>query len=810
MPVSDLVLVVMGLLTVAMLAASLCRNLPIPYTVFLVLLGMLISALAGAVPALRVLDEFHLTPDLVFFVFLPALIFESALNLDARQLMKDVAPIFALAAPALVISTVLIGLGVWLYLDLDLILALLFGALIAATDPVAVVALFKELGAPARLTTLVEGESLFNDATAIVIFHILLGIALAGDFSSGDIGHAVVEFFRVFFGGVVVGAVIGFGIAELMRRIRGSELAILVMSLVMAYASFVIAEHLLHVSGVMAAVSAAVAMGIYAITRIPQGALRSIHETWEVIALVCNSLLFLMIGLSVDLGVLFERLDGILVAALLVLLARAASVYTLVPATTRLFALPRVNLGERHIMWWGGLKGGLAIAIVLSIPESLAGRQVLVELTLGVVLFTLLVNAPSIRPLIRRLGLDRMSDEELAELQRGLLEAEDRAKAVVDRLAAADLLTRERRIAIDDRLVGLFRKETPLTDTRRHLRHAYLEALQLEAEELEDLYRLGLVQEYTYLDLRARLRRDRETWATAASDAAALADKPPSNPFLRLERTALRWMRERNALAWVLARFQRARLSQGVQRDIAGILCGEAVVADLPQRADLEPEDIEKVVGLYQGRVQHKRLRVAEIRADFPEFFASLEDRLAQAAALASARHHAETSYDHGEIGAKAFTRIERMLDAAAGQLPAIGSPARGLSAAELIEQVPLFAGLPQDVIAKLAASAQTVTFLSGDEVIGQDEKGTALYILMHGTVDVLREEESKQQRVASLSQGEFFGEAALLGDEIRTATVRAATPLTLLRLTRRNVLTLADEHQEIAERLSLAHSQRQ
>ena len=166
MPISDLVLVIMGLLTVAMLAASIGRNLPIPYTVFLVVIGMLLAGLAGPVPALAPLQEFRLTPDLVFFIFLPALIFESALNLDARRLLKDIAPIFVLAAPALLISTALIGVGLGAYLELDLTLALLFGALIAATDPVAVVALFKELGAPPRLTTLVEGESLFNDATA--------------------------------------------------------------------------------------------------------------------------------------------------------------------------------------------------------------------------------------------------------------------------------------------------------------------------------------------------------------------------------------------------------------------------------------------------------------------------------------------------------------------------------------------------------------------------------------------------------------------------------------------------------------------
>ena len=809
MPVSDLVLVVMGLLTVAMLAASLCRNLPIPYTVFLVLVGMFLSWMTGTVPALSVLHEFRLTPDLVFFIFLPALIFESALNLDARQLLKDVAPIFVLAAPALVISTLLIGVGIWFYMELDLILALLFGALIAATDPVAVVALFKELGAPARLTTLVEGESLFNDATAIVIFHILLGIALAGSFTSGDIGHAVIEFFRVFFGGILVGSVIGFGIAELMRRIHGSELAIVVMSLVMAYTSFVIAEHVLHVSGVMATVAAAMAMGVYAITRIPQGALRSIHESWEVIALVCNSLLFLMIGLSVDLGVLMGSLDGILVAAFLVLIARAASVYTLVPATIRLFALPHVNMGERHIMWWGGLKGGLAIAIVLSIPESLDGRQTLVELTLGVVLFTLLINAPSIRPLITRLGLDRMSEEELAELQRGLLEAEQRAKDVVDRLTAADLLTVESKSSIDRTLTGIFEKDAPNADTRRHFRHAYMEAVQLENNELEDLYRLGVIQEYTYLDLRARLRRDKDAWASATDDTAVLTDKLPENPFLSMERAALRWMRERNALAWVLARFQRARLNQGVQRDIAGILCGEAVIKGLHLRAGLEPADVENVVDIYSERVARKRKRVNEIRADFPAFFASLESRLTQGAALASARNHVETRFHHGNIGAKAFSRIERMLNSAAAELPALGSPDVTLSAAELIEKVPLFGGLSHEVIAKLAGQAQAVTFLTGDVMIGQNEKGSALYILMHGSVDVFRDDHGASTRVAKLSQGEFFGEAALLGAETRTATVTAATSLTLLRLTRRNVLALAEQYDEIAERLNQAYSQR-
>ncbi|NNL99557.1 MAG: hypothetical protein HKO62_02320, partial [Gammaproteobacteria bacterium] len=187
MPLADTILLMMALLAIAMVALALARNLPIPYTVFLVLIGMLLHYGAVRVDALAPLADVGLTPDLVFFVFLPALIFESALNLDARQLLKDIAPILALSVPALLISIAIIGVGISMLLGTPLPLALTFGALIAATDPVAVIALFKELGAPNRLTVLVEGESLFNDATAIVVFHILLGIALAGEFSAGEL-----------------------------------------------------------------------------------------------------------------------------------------------------------------------------------------------------------------------------------------------------------------------------------------------------------------------------------------------------------------------------------------------------------------------------------------------------------------------------------------------------------------------------------------------------------------------------------------------------------------------------------------------
>ena len=432
MPLSEVILVVMGLLTIAMIAAAICKNIPVPYTVFLVILGIILGSISRHNPELELLLEFQLTPDLVLFLFLPALIFESALNMDARLLMKDIVPVLVLAIPAMLISAGLIGVGLWVIQDFNIFHALLFGALISATDPVAVIALFKELGAPQRLTILVEGESLLNDATAIVFFNIILGLAITEQFSASDAGFAVLEFFRVFFGGLFVGGVIGIILSELLYRIQAGMSSYLIMSIVLAYSSFAIAEHIMHVSGVMAVVAAAIALGIFGVSRIPQSERETVDETWDVLALICNSLLFLLVGLSVDISQLYSHLDSIAIAIVLVLGSRAAGIYSMVPATIKMFKLPHVSLGERHIMWWGGLKGGLAIAIVLSIPLDMPGRDTILYITLGVVLFSLLINAPTIRPLMQKLGFDKFTGEEVAELKHGLIQSQHHSEEILE------------------------------------------------------------------------------------------------------------------------------------------------------------------------------------------------------------------------------------------------------------------------------------------------------------------------------------------------------------------------------------------
>jgi len=809
MPLSEVILVIMGLLTVAMFAAAICRNIPVPYTVFLVIIGIILGSIARHYPEFELLLEFQLTPDLVLFLFLPALIFESALNMDARLLMKDIIPVLVLAIPAMLISAVLIGLGLWVIQDFNIFHALLFGALISATDPVAVISLFKELGAPHRLTILVEGESLLNDATAIVFFNIILGLAITEHFTASDAGFAVIEFFRVFLGGLFVGAFIGVVLSELLYRIRAGVSSYLIMSIVLAYSSFAIAEHILHVSGVMAVVAAAIALGILGVSRIPQSERKTVDETWDVLALICNSLLFLLVGLSVDLSQLYSHIDSIFVAIVLVLSARAVGVYSTVPATIKMFKLPYVSMGERHIMWWGGLKGGLAIAIVLSIPIDMPGRDSILYVTLGVVLFSLLVNAPTIRPLMQKLGFNKFTGEEVAELKHGLIQSQQHAEDILESFHKAKLISSSTQELIQKKTQHIFQTSEDESSDYIETRHAYITALRIEMQELKYLYDIGFLQYYTYMNIKNALQRDRETWSVETVEDSSPQDEGKPNPFVRLENALIKQLREHDFAAGMLAHYQYLRLSQSLQRDIAGILICEKVIEHIKSIDDFSTDLKKDVIDQYKQRSIRRKQRLEKVNEDFPEFYLRFETRLFAKVALVTAEFFTEEALHNGEIGSKVFTNIERRIHDAIDALQPISDPAPKLKPHELIGMVPLLNGLPNNVLERLSKHAKAMTFLPGDQVIGEGERGDSLYIITHGLVKVYKKGH-EDEPIAELSAGDFFGEMALLGTQVRTANVKSVRPTTLLRLRRKDVLSMAENESELKTRLEQISSARQ
>ena len=401
MELAEPLLEVSLLLAAAVVLGLLARRVRIPLTVVLAVVGFLASSLGGSLAIERQLagEGFE---EVLVFLFLPVLVFQAVLGLSVRSFFGNLGPILALSLVALGISTALVGVALRVGLDLPLATALVFGALISATDPVAVVAVFREVGVPGRLLTLVEGESLLNDGVAIVLFNILLASALGEQVS---VASGVVDFVGVFFGGAALGVALGFAAALVLPwldRLSGAALSVAV-----AYGSFVLADHVLGFSGVMATVAAGLVLGGLAPSRASAEVRETWEELWEALDYIANAVLFLLIGLVIDLDLITENLGAIGLAVVVVLLARAVAVVPLVAALERFAGIPPVGIRNDAVLVWGGLRGGVALALALALPEELAERETLVAMTGGVVLATLLLNATTVGALVRRLGLDR-------------------------------------------------------------------------------------------------------------------------------------------------------------------------------------------------------------------------------------------------------------------------------------------------------------------------------------------------------------------------------------------------------------------
>jgi CPA1 family monovalent cation:H+ antiporter len=711
-----------------------------------------------------------------------------------------------LAVPALFISSSLIGLGIWYFLSVDMLIAFLFGALISATDPVAVISIFQELGTPKRLTTLVEGESLLNDATAIVMFSILLGLVVANGAAEISISASVLKFVGVFLGGIVVGVIMGLVVSSLLSRLTLSSSAIITLSMAMAYATFIIAEHVLHLSGVMAVVAAAVVFGVLGTPKLTQQHNHILLETWEYMVFIANTLLFILIGFSVDLASLIANFYGIIIAIILVLSSRALAVYSVVPITVKALKLPKVNLGEQTIMFWGGLKGGLAVAIVLAIPDSVAAKPLLINLTLGVVVFTLLVNAPSIEPLLNKLGMSALNQHEKAELNYGLALVNRQSKQMLNDFVENKLISQQGLEQAAHKVETSFSSDAyPGSSPHDEMRLTRLNLLQVENEKLYELYHQGLITQYTLLDLQGELNRKKEHLLNDIPSTSHLIDKRKANLFLRLEDSILQLFREHDFAAKMLSKYQNKRIYQHLTKDISSLFMSTQALKHLEKNYPniANKSDIEQS---YQQRVAASYNRIKETQRNYPSFYSQFEINIAQHTSLKSALYKLESSLHHKIIGGKAYNQIKQRLE---DELAGIHLDFKLVDENNIIDYLrntALFEGIPPNLLQKTGQQAQTITFLADDTVIKENAIGDALYIIINGELGVYKQTEQGEQQLAVLETGNQFGEIGLLHGSKRTATVRAIKESTLLRLSKPVVIELANQHKTLYERLENAH----
>lgn len=413
--------------------ALVVKWIRLPYAICLVLVGLLIGLF-------HLLPPVTMTPDLILVIFLPSILFEASWNFNLKALKESFKPIFAFATLGVVISSVMIALVLRHLIGMDIVTGLMFGAMVSATDPISVLALFKRLGVDRRLTTILEGESLFNDGTALVLFRIFLAAAVAG--APISLMHMGAEFLIVTLGGTALGIAIGYA-CSLLTQAFDDHLLEITLTVLLAYGAYLLSEQL-HVSSVICCLIAGMVMGNFGSKIAMSASTRlAVNAFWEYAAFLAESLVFLLIGMQIRLELFVKYAPMVGAAIVAILLSRLVVVYGIAPfVSSKKRPLP---LPWCHLLFWGGLRGSLCMAMALSLPESFPAREQIIVMAFGVAAFTLFVQGLTVEPLVRllKVGYKYLGVPKYLSLQSDLKQCDAEMKKLTDSFAAQKILKRD-------------------------------------------------------------------------------------------------------------------------------------------------------------------------------------------------------------------------------------------------------------------------------------------------------------------------------------------------------------------------------
>jgi CPA1 family monovalent cation:H+ antiporter len=392
------------LLAVATAVALLAKRVPLPYSVALVLAGL---GIAFVFPGNKV----EVTPELILAVLLPGLVFEAAYKTDLGELRRSFSVVAILAAPGVLITAGVVAVIVSAATGMDVGTAFVLGAMISATDPVAVVSLFKRVGAPRRLTTLVEAESLLNDGTGVVLFAIALQ-ALERQVSP-------VEGIVSFFGAVLISGAVGFVTGFVARRLLDSvddTVIAVAITVVAAYGTYLFVDRL-HESGIIATVVVGLMIGNEG-HPLRERTKEALDVVWEFAAFALTALTFLLVGFAITPDLLVQAIPVIVAGYIAITLARAAVVYGIIGGGERMLPGPSsIPIGYLNVMFWAGLRGAVAVALALALPADINDRELLTGTVFGIVLVTLLLQGTTAGFVMRRSGVTSAVAEDGAAVE---------------------------------------------------------------------------------------------------------------------------------------------------------------------------------------------------------------------------------------------------------------------------------------------------------------------------------------------------------------------------------------------------------
>ncbi len=786
----------------------------VPYTIAMLLLGMACGLLLGRaqesehpgmlVHALEPVSR--ISPDLILFVFLPALVFESAYSIDVHVFKNNVGAVVLLAVPALLLATVATGA-----LVMGLVAepwgwgwpaALVFGALISATDPVAVVAILRELGVSKRLGVLIEGESLLNDGTAIVVFGVLIAI-LTGEQQEFDAGSAIMSFLTVVSGGIGIGFIIAYLGSLWIEKLFNDPLAEITLTLVMAYSSMIIAEAFFHVSGVMAVVTTGLWMSGTGRTKISPEVSHFLHRFWETLGYIANTLIFFLVGI-----VIAERLHhtglsdlALIVAIYLGVMAiRFALVFLFGPLSNKLS--DGVSGADNLVISWGGLRGAVSLALGLivsqdqRIPEELRSKILLV--TAGVVLLTIVVNGMTIGKLLSFLGFDKPQLSAQVENLSAKVHVLDR---VYDELSEVSQSPDLRTCQWNEVLSDLDQRRARVTDNLAEVSSELSKASELE-RTTATWRRVLALEKQSYWDGLSE--------GTLSAHAARLLVREVSRQLDRIARgdTTPPTLRAPQKVAGGLSRVLGGKNAHFDQLALLYDLSraeGRAAASVLDNLARLDSGDaalIEKIRETYSHYRNNARERIEDLRTNLPEVASAIETRLARRIELNLEREALEELEHSGLVSeAEAHQQIEEVSHRMA-RLKQSATKTAIPETADLVANTPLFSGLEPAAIQKLTDLTEERIIPRGETLFREGDKGDSLYVIARGAIQVRKLIDGRDITLDVLGGGDIIGEMALLTGEARTATAIASTSVTVGLINRADFESLLKEFPTLSERV--------
>ena len=784
--IAFVLIVIAALLVVVGLCQPLAAYLKLPPPVLLGVVGVTLGGFPAVTSQLGwsahtdafadMFVELPVSSATFIYVFLPLLVFEAGLATDVRRTLEDAAPILLLAIIATLITTAVIGLALWPLAGVPFVACLLLGAVVATTDPAAVIAIFRDVGAPARLTRLVEGEALLNDAAAIALFAVLLGMIVTA--REPDMGSGLSEFFLSFIGGGLLGLLAGRALISVVPWVGDDRLAEATLTLALAYGVFIAAERLFHVSGVVAVLGSGLAISGLGQSRIAPYNWSFLTDLWDQIAFWARSLVFVLASILVprllgDVGIHDLLLVAVLVAA--VFAARILVLFVLVPPLEFLKLTQPISSAYKLAITWGGLRGALTLVLALAATENRALspeiQRFVAVLATGFVLFTLFVNGTTLRLVIALLGLDRLSPRnqvlrdrvlalsyaEVSDSVRNMAQHHDLAATAVGEviepyqawIAAANTRDEAERLTERDRLaialVALANQERVLILEARAHRIASPATVQVLLRNADTLV------ESARAEGRIGYRR--------AADAAL--------SFAVGFRIAYFLYRH-----FGIQRFLADRLADRVELLLATRLLVDRLVSfNTDQLATVFGERLAELTGeIIERRRQEVGDAFDALRRQYPDYVTALEVRFLRQSALRQELGRYQALFEEGLIPQELYDDLKRGVADASATEPRPRFDI-GLDTHHLIERLDILSGLDDrqlDRVAKLLRPRFTVP---NERIIRTGDRGDAVFFIASGAVEVVL-----PARRVRLGSGEFFGEMALLSGRPRQADVVALT----------------------------------